>query len=181
MLFMNEGEIDQAKERFKNHPVLGRATRILEAFKDKVNASSDGWCYWKAPLQAAKKLIEFIQSHNNFGPRALADEPPAPSEALLKKALTPIKAFCTKHKWEFPDATVHPEKVTASLTVKEATHIMGPQGEIICTVHPIKDGRGFRLDFDHEPVSVETVKDQSTGRETRFMRGLIRSVSVELE
>lgn len=103
MLFMNESNIEEAKHRFRNHPVLGKATRILDSFKDKVNVNSDGWHYWKAPVLAAKRLMEFIQSHNNYGPRPMADEPPPPTEALLKKALTPIKTFYTKHNWDFPE------------------------------------------------------------------------------
>jgi hypothetical protein len=45
---------------------------------------------------------------------------------------------------------------TASMTIKEPTHIMGPKGEIIATIRPINGGNGIVLDFDFENVEVKT-------------------------
>ena len=45
---------------------------------------------------------------------------------------------------------------TASVTIKEPTHIMGPNGEIIATIRPINNGNGFVLDFDFETVEIKT-------------------------
>jgi hypothetical protein len=44
----------------------------------------------------------------------------------------------------------------ASITIKEPTHIMGPQGEIIATIRPINKGNGIVVDFDFENVEMKT-------------------------
>lgn len=46
-------------------------------------------------------------------------------------------------------------KTTASMTVKEPTHLMGPNGEIIATISPFDDGNGISLDFDFEKVEIK--------------------------
>lgn len=45
---------------------------------------------------------------------------------------------------------------TASMTIKEPTHIMGPNGEIIGTIRPINGGNGIVIDFDFENVEIKT-------------------------
>jgi len=101
MLFMNEMDIEEAVTRYRNHPVLAEATQLLDRFKDVVNANSDGWAYWSAAPRAAKKLIELILSQETRG-RAWNDPVPEVTKADLKKATTPIKSLCTRHKLEFP-------------------------------------------------------------------------------
>jgi hypothetical protein len=61
MLYMNDYDIMNAQQRFASHPVLGKAVQFLAAFKEQVDNCSDGWAYWKCPVQAAKKLMELIQ------------------------------------------------------------------------------------------------------------------------
>ncbi len=61
MRFMNEYDIEDSVARYRNHAVLGPATRFLNAYKDEVNAHSDGWPYWSAPVKAAAKLIELTE------------------------------------------------------------------------------------------------------------------------
>lgn len=85
MMYMNEFDISDAKRRHASHPVLSRATRFLEAFKDEVNANSDGWAYWPAPLRAAVKLMTLINL-----PAANA------TESQFRAALSPIKSFYTR-------------------------------------------------------------------------------------
>lgn len=85
MNYMNDFEIMGAQARWKNHPVLSKAAQFLAAFKEQVDNNSDGWAYWKAPVAAANKLMCLLQN------------PPANvTEADLKKALAPIKAFYTR-------------------------------------------------------------------------------------
>ena len=86
---MNTYEIDDARELYRNHPVLSRATRILFALRDLADANSDGWCYWNAPSKAANKLMTLIVG-------ARADFGRGVTEEGLKKAMTPIKAFLTR-------------------------------------------------------------------------------------
>ena len=83
MMFMNEYEINDRAERYRNHPVLGPATRFLQAYMGEVNAHSDGWPYWSPPVKAAAKLMTLIQR----GDATLAE---------VTKALSPIKAFMTR-------------------------------------------------------------------------------------
>lgn len=94
MLFMNEWEIDEARDRFEDHEVLGPATRTLVALRDAANANSDGWCYWPKPVRAAAKLMTLIQGdgtiYYRFGNREDA------TSAKLKAALLPIKSFRTR-------------------------------------------------------------------------------------
>lgn len=95
MHFMNEGDIDYAQERYARHPVLSRATRILNALKDLVNANSDGWAYWAYPVRAADKLMTLIESARD---RSVAD---SMTEEDLKKAIVPLKTFLTRFDKSF--------------------------------------------------------------------------------
>ena len=84
MLYMNDYDIMLAQQRFASHPVLGKAVQFLAAFKDEVDSHSDGWAYWKCPVQAAKKLMEMLQGKTEA------------TEANFKKAMVPIKSFMTR-------------------------------------------------------------------------------------
>ena len=83
-MFMNEYEIDMSVERHADNPVLGKASLFLREFKDVINGCSDGWCYWKQPVNAAKQLMTLIQ------------HPETATEQSLKRALSPIKSFATR-------------------------------------------------------------------------------------
>ena len=83
MLYMNDFDIAIATQRNADHPVLSRATAFLVEFRDEVNSHSDGWPYWSAPLKAARKLMELVQSDDA-------------TEDQLIAALSPIKAFYTR-------------------------------------------------------------------------------------
>jgi len=85
MMFMNQWDIEDAVQRYANHEVLGPATKLLHRFMELVNDNSDGWAHWKAAPRAAKKLMMLIES----GEGTASD---------LKKATTPIKSLCTRHK-----------------------------------------------------------------------------------
>jgi len=86
MLFMNEFDIDSAIFGRSNDPVLAKAVRFLVAFKDQVNANSDGWAHWGPPVKAAAKLMTLIQNPPVTGA----------TEKDLRSALAPIKAFYTR-------------------------------------------------------------------------------------
>jgi hypothetical protein len=87
---MNRWEIDEAAARHSRHPVLGPATRFLVEFRDLVDSNSDGWCYWRAPVRACDRLFTLIKT------------PQAATPDALKRALTPIKSFCTRHRLAMP-------------------------------------------------------------------------------
>ena len=61
MLFMNEYEIDEARDRYRDHPTLGPATQTLANLCIAANANSDGWAYWPKPCRSAAKLQALIQ------------------------------------------------------------------------------------------------------------------------
>ncbi len=88
---MNRWEIESAAQRHQCHYVLGPATRFLKRFMDLIDCSSDGWAYWKPPLLAAKRLMVMI------------NKPETATEEEFKKALTPVKSFCTRHKFKLPE------------------------------------------------------------------------------
>jgi hypothetical protein len=91
MLFMNSGDIDDAKRRFNSRetPNLATGARALSALADWTNRNSDGWCYWPKPCRAARSLQTLLQSADRFDPTDV-------SSADLTKALSPIKAFLTR-------------------------------------------------------------------------------------
>jgi hypothetical protein len=113
-MWMNEGEIEQAIERFQSHPVLGKGARFLGAFRDEVNNHSDGWPYWQAPAKAAEKLMTLLHGHLFAGMGAYP-RLAAPTEADLKEAIAPIKAFYTRHGtkagMQFPSPDPKPKPV----------------------------------------------------------------------
>jgi hypothetical protein len=93
-MFMNTYDIDDALQRWETHPVLGPASRTMAELRDAADDNSDGWTYWKAPQQAAQKLMTLIQGDgtNKYysGPREDA------TPEALKAALRPIKSFRTR-------------------------------------------------------------------------------------
>lgn len=81
---MNTYDIELAKQQYASHPVLSKATRFLADYQFEVNQHSDGWAYWKAPYNAAKKLMHLIQ------------HPETATEERFTKSLAPIKSFYTR-------------------------------------------------------------------------------------
>lgn len=95
MSWMNEHDIVEASIRFAEHPVLGPATRTLWELMTDVNSHSDGWPYWRAPANAAAKLMELIEGDRSWDARH-GDREDVTLEQL-RKAYRPIKAFRTRH------------------------------------------------------------------------------------
>jgi hypothetical protein len=94
ILFMNEYEIDEAARCYADDPVLGKASRFLQEFKDQVNAHSDGWAYWKPAMTSAGKLMTLIGSVRGNHEWDGIDE--QTKEKMFLKALIPIKCFMTR-------------------------------------------------------------------------------------
>jgi hypothetical protein len=90
-MWMNEWEVEDAVERFTDEtPNLHRGVGILSRLMRWTNNNSDGWPYWQKPSNAAGKLMDHL--HAAMRSYAVKDI----TEAELKKALSPIKAFLTK-------------------------------------------------------------------------------------
>jgi hypothetical protein len=94
VLFMNEYEIDEAARCCMHDPVLSKATRFLQEFKNEVNAHSDGWAYWKPAMASAGKLMTLIRSARRNPEWVEAGE--RTQEKMFLKALTPIRSFTTR-------------------------------------------------------------------------------------
>lgn len=94
MRFMNGYEIDEAQQRFAEHPILGPATRTLANLRDAADENSDGWAYWPKPTRAAARLMELIEPDDlrHLFDRERADV----TEAAYRAALRPVKAFRTR-------------------------------------------------------------------------------------
>jgi hypothetical protein len=89
MYFLNQYEIEDVADRYRNHPVLSKATAFLHSFMHEVNQHSDGWAYWRPPVQAAKQLMTLIHDTPRVDPAGVTEE-------AFKKALAPIRAFYTR-------------------------------------------------------------------------------------
>lgn len=96
MMFMNEYDIDDARHRYRDHPVLGPATATLADLRDAVNKYSDGWAYWPKPSRAARLLQELITVCDRFD-----DERADATAERLRKAYGPLRAFRTREGIEF--------------------------------------------------------------------------------
>lgn len=95
MAWMNEYEIEDALRLTSMFelPHARRAAEILSNLKDWTNRNSDGWPYWQKPARAADKLMTALHSSINASRRG---DDVDMTEADLKKAVTPIKAFLTR-------------------------------------------------------------------------------------
>jgi hypothetical protein len=99
-MWMNEAEIDQAKEVYAERaPDLYPFAKFLADWRDVVNSSSDGWPYWKAGGGAAERLMTLLQQGMNCL-RGRGGEMPTVDQ--LRKTLTPIRSLATKHNLTAP-------------------------------------------------------------------------------
>jgi hypothetical protein len=92
MLFMNEYEINDAVDQFRNHPVLSKATRFLAKFRDEVKHPEQAT---EQSLKAAISPIKAFYTRRGTKagmrfPEGILEEPPAP------QAPHPLP----KHIWE---------------------------------------------------------------------------------
>jgi hypothetical protein len=99
MKFMNGYDVENAVERYKNHEVLGPATRTLDNLVEWTNENSDGWAYWPKPARAAARLMELIERDGTSRYHGGDREDVTIGE--YRKALAPIKAFRTKQGADF--------------------------------------------------------------------------------
>lgn len=91
---MNSYEIDEAKDFWKDHPVMGPATTMLANLRDMADQNSDGWAYWPKPSRASRRLQEFIQAARQGG---------STTEADWRATFAPIKQFLTRHSGLLPN------------------------------------------------------------------------------
>lgn len=148
-MWMNEYEIDDAVRKFQSHPVLGKYAKFLAAFRDEVNAHSDGWIYWQLPTRAANGLMTVLHDQLNAG-RGAYPKLPEPTEEALKKTLIPIKTFYTKYGnkagMQFPELESKP----VAAEPKSPTTIEIPEA-VFNRIRFFIDGLAVMEVFDREP------------------------------
>lgn len=95
-MWLNEMDVQEARNRAlqDDKPNLQHATEVLDRLVEWTNNNSDGWPYWRKPSAASKRLQEAIYPRY-FGAwdKRVEDDI---TDAELKKAIAPIKAFCTR-------------------------------------------------------------------------------------
>lgn len=97
MIWMNEYEVEEAVRRNGDRPVLGPASQTLANLVEWVNDHSDGWPYWKAPQSASARLQALVQGDRQTSWYQHEE----PTKAEYKKALVPLRSFCTKRHADF--------------------------------------------------------------------------------
>jgi len=93
-MWMNQGEIEWAAKQSHTCPNVRKGVHLLLRLMQAVNNQSDGWPYWKAPSQAAAKLMGLLQTAGNlnYGTHGTI------SGKELRKAITPIRSMVTRQK-----------------------------------------------------------------------------------
>jgi hypothetical protein len=91
---MNQNDIEIMASCKHACPNVRQGVRLLHALMLAVNAQSDGWAYWRAPSQAADKLMKLLKTAGNIW----YDTHGTITAAELKAAVTPIKAMVTRQK-----------------------------------------------------------------------------------
>lgn len=99
MYFMNEFDIQNAYNKYRDHATLGPAVESLANLMDWANNNSDGWAYWPKPARAAKNLMMLIQRQIINDLRGVTGS--GIHAAEVRKALVPIKAFRTRQGADF--------------------------------------------------------------------------------
>lgn len=157
MRFMNQWDVEDARARYAEHPVLGPATTTLHNLMTWTNAHSDGWAYWPKPTRAAAKLMELIERDGTTQYRR--DERPDVTEDEYKLALRPIKTFRTKHSADFEIIEVGEPEPEPPAPVNDVdvsviqTHYEHPAVNI--KIH------GVRADMERLlPLDLGSVKDE---------------------
>lgn len=93
---MNTWDIESALRRFDPSRTPNRAylARVVDAMQDYANTHSDGWAYWPKPVNACRKAIELIDGGTT--PERIRQEEQDATDAEVRAALSPIKAFFTR-------------------------------------------------------------------------------------
>ncbi len=98
-MWMNEYEINDAADRWHDHPILGPATDTLACLMEWTNSHSDGWPYWQKPAKASAKLMELLMGDGTQFYREQLEGSINVKE--YRQALRPIKAFRTRQGADF--------------------------------------------------------------------------------
>lgn len=94
-IHMSDHEIWFAIERFdQTAPHRAHLARVIRNLAEWTDYNSDGWAYYAAPRRSAQKAIAAIASTTWEANQA--QERIDLTEPELRRALAPIKAYCTR-------------------------------------------------------------------------------------
>lgn len=98
--YMNDYDIQHAVGRFirASKPNRLALAYVVQNLAEWADEHSDGWAYWQAPRNAADKAMRHIESTTNAANDAQETEDI--SDAQVREAVRPIKAFLTRQKAE---------------------------------------------------------------------------------
>lgn len=97
-IYLNEWDIANIVDDLRDRddlPNLRRAAATLDRLRVWTDRNSDGWPYWRAPRNASQKLAQALQAWTESNRRGYGDTDL--SDANLRKILTPVKSFLTRH------------------------------------------------------------------------------------
>ena len=96
MRFMNDHDIESAIRRFTvaTKPNRLGVALMLKHLAEWTDANSDGWPYWSKPARAADKAMALVESRT-WAENKAQEETDA-TDAEVKAAMTPVKAFLTR-------------------------------------------------------------------------------------
>lgn len=96
MHFMNDYDIETAQYRFSQGetPNREKVADIVAKLAEWADNNSDGWHSWPKPCRAASKALDLIDPHTYA--EIVEFEQNDCSDAEVKKAFSPIKAFLTR-------------------------------------------------------------------------------------
>ena len=61
-MFMNQWDVEEARDYFAKDKVLAPATQYLYDFMQLINDISDGWAHWSHGRRCADALVKIIES-----------------------------------------------------------------------------------------------------------------------
>lgn len=95
-MFTNEYDVAVAIQRFDAAETTNRlaVARLVERLIEWTNSHSDGWAYWAKPGNAARAACGLIIGRT-YAESDLLEQRDA-TDAVVRRALSPIKAFCTR-------------------------------------------------------------------------------------
>ena len=98
MRFMNDFDIEQARRlaaKMGWHNVY-RGADIIDNLRDWADNNSDGWAHWPKPALAAASLMALVDDIDRRRLAMNGHDVPDITDAELRKALKPIRAFLTR-------------------------------------------------------------------------------------
>jgi hypothetical protein len=130
-LYVNDYEVEDMMRRFGEGetPNLLAGAYTLSLLMRWTDRNSDGWAYWALPKNAAMKLMTLLKAPDRFDPVDC-------TEAELRKAYTPIKAFLTRQNADHEDVFPTPptpafgEFMVTLLVEVNVTGLIEDDGEI---------------------------------------------------